>query len=135
MTASDVASVNEQPEVFAVLQLMSPQATDDDLEVSRDILIYFMLRMCNLPLYKYHISGGLMSSTIPPNRPTNYNVLHFFLDLPQLHLMCAYCVLPLVEPLFVYSPGVTQRDFTVLYCMYMGAYTWTTEVGGQGAQI
>ena len=34
MTASDVASVNEQPEVFAVLQLMSPQATDDDLEVS-----------------------------------------------------------------------------------------------------
>ena len=36
MTASDIASVNEQPEVFAVLQLMSTQAvdTDDDLEVS-----------------------------------------------------------------------------------------------------
>ena len=35
MTASDVASVNEQPEVFSVLQLMSPLVTDDDLEVSR----------------------------------------------------------------------------------------------------
>ena len=36
MTASDVASVNEQPDVCAVLQLMSPQTTDDDpdLEVS-----------------------------------------------------------------------------------------------------
>ena len=34
MTASDVASVNKQPEVFAALHLMSPQATDDDLEVS-----------------------------------------------------------------------------------------------------
>ena len=32
MTASDVASVNEQPEVCA--ELMSLQATDDDLEVS-----------------------------------------------------------------------------------------------------
>ena len=49
MTASDVASVNEQPEVFAVLQLMSPQASDDDLEVSQNIL-YLMLCILNLPL-------------------------------------------------------------------------------------
>ena len=45
MTASDIASVNEQPEVFAVLGLMSPQATDDDFEVSPNIL-YLMLYMC-----------------------------------------------------------------------------------------
>ena len=35
MTALDVASVNEQPDVFATLQLMSPLTTDstDYLEV------------------------------------------------------------------------------------------------------
>ena len=47
MTASDVASVNEQPEVFAVLQLMSPQATDDDREVSQNILSCYVCVTCH----------------------------------------------------------------------------------------
>ena len=42
MTASDVASVNGHAEVHAVLQPESPQTTDDDLEVSQNIL-YLML--------------------------------------------------------------------------------------------
>ena len=38
MTAFDVASVNEHPDVFATLQLMSPLITDstDYLQVSTD---------------------------------------------------------------------------------------------------
>ena len=39
MTASDVASVNEQPEVFDVLQAMSPQATDDELYLEVTTLV------------------------------------------------------------------------------------------------
>ena len=47
MTASDVASVNEQPEVYDVLQLMSPQATDDDREVSQNILSCYVCVTCH----------------------------------------------------------------------------------------
>ena len=51
MTASDVASVNEQPEVFAVLQLMSPQATDDELEVSRPNILCNLFLPLPIPYY------------------------------------------------------------------------------------